>query len=780
MSAQRLAADPRRRATARAASSLSAHRSHWLAALLVAVAGAAAAVPAGVGRGSSALLLVGLRLLFLRRDRARGEGDVAAGVRRGCCCVAAVVAGVAVRFDFGYFARPRALRRVPVRARRHQVPRGARRARRRAARVPRELPDRDAVLLQPVAARRRRRAAGAAADRGGAAATDRSRGAGRGAARRRGGAVLARGVADAAAGHAAGGCCCSCFFPRLAAPLWGLPADHAAKTGLSDRMAPGLDQRALAVRRDRVSRRLRRPRSRRRRQRYWRGPVLSRLRRPRVDRDGTAAARPLRARRTSSRSSATRSRWSRTTSRGCSRSTCRSRRRCSRSDAGADLRVVAGRHASRATSSSSPAAAGDAAAALPPAVGAARLAIRPMRASLARRESAAYPQLPRSYAQPARRSRSRGAARATHPDDAELHRAVLAWFTARAVRLHAGAARCSTTIRSTRFLFDTRRGFCEHYASAFVVLLRAAGIPARVVTGYQGGEINPRGGYMIVRQSDAHAWAEALIDGEWQRYDPTAAVAPSRIEMGLGGALPTSDRCRCSRASTSAGSRRSSSPGTRSTTTGAARSSASTTSGSARCGATGSSTACRGVADRRRWSARSAPAWVGACCSAGSLWRRRQRDRGAGAVAGALPPARARRPAARSRTKARSTTPTRAARALAGVRRRVPGHRRSVRGAALRPRVGARGLRPPARRGAGPPRARDPRAAARALGCSAAATQRRAAPGRATAARRGRGRRRFEPRAQLVERLGLDLPHALAGDADLAAPVPRASRRRSR
>src|SRR5207302_259934 len=88
------------------------------------------------------------------------------------------------------------------------------------------------------------------------------------------------------------------------------------------------------------------------------------------------------------------------------------------------------------------------------------------------------------------------------------------------------------------FLFDTRRGFCEHYAGAFVLLLRAAGIPARVVTGYQGGEINPDGGYMIVRDSDAHAWAEALLDGVWQRVDPTAAVAPSRIERGLGGALP--------------------------------------------------------------------------------------------------------------------------------------------------------------------------------------------------------------------------------------------------
>jgi protein-glutamine gamma-glutamyltransferase len=92
------------------------------------------------------------------------------------------------------------------------------------------------------------------------------------------------------------------------------------------------------------------------------------------------------------------------------------------------------------------------------------------------------------------------------------------------------------------FLFDTRRGFCEHYAGAFTVLLRAAGIPARVVTGYQGGEMNPDGDYMIVRQSDAHAWAEALLDGQWQRFDPTAAVAPSRIERGLGAALPAGER----------------------------------------------------------------------------------------------------------------------------------------------------------------------------------------------------------------------------------------------
>ena len=84
-----------------------------------------------------------------------------------------------------------------------------------------------------------------------------------------------------------------------------------------------------------------------------------------------------------------------------------------------------------------------------------------------------------------------------------------------------------------RFLFDTRRGFCEHYASAFSVLLRSAGIPTRIVLGYQGGEINPLGGHMIVRQSDAHAWTEVWLDGlGWYRVDPTAAVAPERIELG--------------------------------------------------------------------------------------------------------------------------------------------------------------------------------------------------------------------------------------------------------
>lgn len=86
------------------------------------------------------------------------------------------------------------------------------------------------------------------------------------------------------------------------------------------------------------------------------------------------------------------------------------------------------------------------------------------------------------------------------------------------------------------FMFDTQEGFCEHYAAAFVVMMRAVGIPSRVVTGYQGGQMNDD--YMIVRQSDAHAWAEAYLNGAWQRFDPTQSVAPSRIENGLAAALP--------------------------------------------------------------------------------------------------------------------------------------------------------------------------------------------------------------------------------------------------
>ena len=88
------------------------------------------------------------------------------------------------------------------------------------------------------------------------------------------------------------------------------------------------------------------------------------------------------------------------------------------------------------------------------------------------------------------------------------------------------------------FLFETRRGFCEHYASAFAVLMRAADIPSRIVLGYQGGELNPLGNHLVVRQSDAHAWTEVWLENRgWVRVDPTSAVAPERIELGMSGAM---------------------------------------------------------------------------------------------------------------------------------------------------------------------------------------------------------------------------------------------------
>jgi protein-glutamine gamma-glutamyltransferase len=93
------------------------------------------------------------------------------------------------------------------------------------------------------------------------------------------------------------------------------------------------------------------------------------------------------------------------------------------------------------------------------------------------------------------------------------------------------------------FWFDSRRGFCTHYAGALVFMLRVAGVPARLIGGYQGGEINPVTGHLMVRQYDAHAWVEYWVpeDG-WQRIDPTTAVAPARIEQGLAAALSAEDR----------------------------------------------------------------------------------------------------------------------------------------------------------------------------------------------------------------------------------------------
>lgn len=83
------------------------------------------------------------------------------------------------------------------------------------------------------------------------------------------------------------------------------------------------------------------------------------------------------------------------------------------------------------------------------------------------------------------------------------------------------------------FLFNTRNGYCEHYASAYTILMRWLGVPARVVVGYQGGRSINNGQFLEVRYSDAHAWSEVWLDGRWQRVDPTAAISPERIEFGM-------------------------------------------------------------------------------------------------------------------------------------------------------------------------------------------------------------------------------------------------------
>lgn len=129
--------------------------------------------------------------------------------------------------------------------------------------------------------------------------------------------------------------------------------------------------------------------------------------------------------------------------------------------------------------------------------------------------------------------------RASSASDAEFAQAALQLFRRDAFYYTLTPPRLASDAVD-EFLFDTKRGFCEHYASAYAALLRAGGVPARVVTGYQGGTYNRFAGYWIVRQSDAHAWNEIWLEGRgWVRADPTAAIAPERIERGSAGLYDT-------------------------------------------------------------------------------------------------------------------------------------------------------------------------------------------------------------------------------------------------
>lgn len=135
--------------------------------------------------------------------------------------------------------------------------------------------------------------------------------------------------------------------------------------------------------------------------------------------------------------------------------------------------------------------------------------------------------------------------RAQYPnDDARLAAAAMAYFHQQGFVYTLQPTRNDGSDATDYFLFEGRQGFCEDYANAFVWLMRAAGVPARIVTGYQGGEYNGQGNFWQVRSKDAHAWAEIWLASEnaWRRVDPTTAVAEVRASQGLDAALPASEQ----------------------------------------------------------------------------------------------------------------------------------------------------------------------------------------------------------------------------------------------
>jgi transglutaminase-like putative cysteine protease len=304
------------------------------------------------------------------------------------------------------------------------------------------------------------------------------------------------------------------FFPRIEGPVWGLPEDAwTGMTGLGDNMSPGTISRLVQSEAPAFRARFagRTPRAE---QRYWRGPVLWQT-------DGQT--------------------WSAGNPELLTRSTDHTPRDTT---AVFDYSITLEPHNKRWLLALD----------LPvqlsvPAIHTPdfqMLAYRPVRkrihytatsytqvdtGPLESRLRTAALQLPGRVSQ--RVSNLARSWRQEGTSDAELIRQALAYFNEQAFVYTLEPPPLGAD-PVDEFLFVTRRGFCEHYAAAFVVLMRSAGIPARVVTGYQGGEYNPLGDYWLVRQSDAHAWAEVwLPNGGWQRIDPTAAVAPQRIEHAL-------------------------------------------------------------------------------------------------------------------------------------------------------------------------------------------------------------------------------------------------------
>ncbi|MFH0934912.1 MAG: DUF3488 and transglutaminase-like domain-containing protein [Pseudomonadota bacterium] len=306
------------------------------------------------------------------------------------------------------------------------------------------------------------------------------------------------------------------LFPRIQGPLWGMPQDAYASSGLSDTMAPGSMSRlslseAVAFR---VTFDGQAPL---REQMYWRGPVL-------WDYDGTV--------------------WTRGTN-----ATLRAPQ-LGDATAPVEYTVTLEPHNKRwlfalemPTKISIPADLAPDFQLLSKSRVIARLRYNAS-SSLGYRANVdeAQPQLRRALLLPTdlnpRTRRLAGEWRAQNASNEALVNTALAYFNREGFEYTLEPPLLGTN-GVDQFLFETKQGFCEHYAGSFVVLMRAAGIPARVVTGYQGGEFNELGGYYILRQSDAHAWAEVwLNDRGWVRIDPTAAISPARIQGGLSAALP--------------------------------------------------------------------------------------------------------------------------------------------------------------------------------------------------------------------------------------------------
>jgi transglutaminase-like putative cysteine protease len=309
------------------------------------------------------------------------------------------------------------------------------------------------------------------------------------------------------------------LFPRIAGPLWGLPTDaFAGVTGLSDRMAPGsisqLAQSDAVAFRAEFTGPLPPPT-----ERYWRGPVLgyfggrewSRVRGVAEPRPAIEATTP--AVRYTLTQEASNKNWI------FALDVADPQMLPPNTRLTPDLQLLAREPVQRRTRYVLTSF-------LNPKVG------RVTDAAVLKRDL----QLP-ARGNPAARDLAKRM-RGTAASDAQFVQAVLRMFHEQPF-VYTLTPPLLGNDGIDEFLFSTRRGFCEHYAGAFTFLMRAAGVPARVVTGYQGGEFNSIGNYLIVRQSDAHAWSEVWLQGQgWVRIDPTAAVAANRIESGIAAALP--------------------------------------------------------------------------------------------------------------------------------------------------------------------------------------------------------------------------------------------------